>query len=380
MIQFNDLGKQWEEIREKALEEIDSLGKRGDYIGGKKVLEFEEKFSRYFNSKYSVGVSNGTDALKIAFQMFDLGPEDLVIIPANTFIADYLALRNLPGESGSSPHLFLVDHDDSYTISIQGLKKILEEKRSNYRKVVVVAVHLYGHPCDLLSLSKLKEEYELIILEDCSQSHGSECKDFPIGKLGEVSVYSLYPGKNLGALGDAGILTTDIEEYYERAKLLRNYGSRRKYFYEELGHNHRLDTIQSIILDLKLDRLKEWNDSKQKVANRYLGEIDNIGISLPKNSSWCSYHSYHIFCVRVLGDRENFMQHLSSFGVPTLIHYPLPIHKTEIFGRSSVPDFIYDLEMTDLLCDRIVSLPIHPFLREEEVSKIIEAVNSWKPA
>jgi dTDP-4-amino-4,6-dideoxygalactose transaminase len=370
-MKFNDLSSQWEQIREKSLAEIDALGKRGDYIGGKAIQEFEKNFAEFCGSKFACGISNGTDALKIAFQIFDLGPMDLVIMPANTFIADYLALKNLPG---FLPRVALVDHDHHFTLNMSDLDQFLEKERGNYEKVLVVAVHLYGHPCDLASLKHLKEKYNLLVLEDCSQSHGTECKEIKHASLGEISVWSLYPGKNLGALGDAGILTTDLEEVDSRARMLRNYGSPKKYHYDELGHNHRLDTIQAIVLDEKLKFLKEWNLAKVRVAQRYLDEINNLAISLPKIAPWCEFHSYHIFCVGVMGNRESLMSHLEAKGVPSLIHYPIPIHKTKIFQKS---DLVVSSSMTDMLMDRIASLPIHPFMSEEEIDSVIEAVNSW---
>lgn len=371
-MKFNDLGSQWEEIRETCLEEIDLLGKRGDYIGGKAISEFENIFAEFAGNLFACGVSNGTDALKIAFQIFDLSPKDLVIIPANTFIADYLALKNLPGEL---PTVALIDHDQYYTISTEELELFLSRERKNYRKVVVVAVHLYGHPCNLKALKKLKEKYELLILEDCSQSHGSSCKEVEHASLGEISVWSLYPGKNLGALGDAGIITTNSKELCDRAKMLRNYGSPKKYHYDELGHNNRLDTIQAIFLKEKIKLLPGWNQKKSHVAKRYLNEIKNIAISLPQTADWCRFHSYHIFCIGVMGDREKLMSHLEKEGVPTLIHYPIPVHKTKIFDKKNL---VISSDRTDMLMDRIVSLPIHPFMTEEEIDLVIKAVNSWR--
>jgi len=375
MMKFNDLGKQWEEIRKPALLKIDQMGRDGDYIGGKEVKTFENNFSNFSNSKYSVGISNGTDALKIAFQLFDLGPNDLVIIPANTFIADYLALVSVPFIGVLPPSIILVDHDEYFNISIEDLEKFLSINRARYKKVVVVAVHLYGHLCNLEQIQSIKEKYDLLILEDCSQSHGSRGKNIQQGDVGDISVYSLYPGKNLGALGDAGILTTNSDVFYERAQRLRNYGSIIKYHHEDVGHNHRLDTLQAIVLNLKLEKLSKWNDKKQTVAKRYLSEIKNHRIKLPKTAEWCSYHSYHIFCLETnLGIRDNFVEHLGKNGIPTLIHYPIPIHKSKVFSGK-----IYNTSLTDITSDCIVSIPIHPYLTNSEVDLIIKTINNWIP-
>jgi dTDP-4-amino-4,6-dideoxygalactose transaminase len=372
MVKFNDLGKQWEEIRGKALSEIDKMGYRGDYIGGEEIQKFESEFSEFCGSSFSLGISNGTDALKIAFQMFDLGPNDLVIIPANTFIADYLAVRNIPLFYSMPPSIVLIDHDEYFNISTRDLEKFLLEEREKYSRVVLVAVHLYGHLCDLEEIKRIKEKYNLLVLEDCSQSHGSKGLRLNQGEIGEISVYSLYPGKNLGALGDAGVLTTNLEKYWERGKILRNYGSKVKYHHDDLGHNHRMDTIQAIILNLKLPLLDAWNESKQGIAKRYLSEIKNSSVKLPKTAPWCSYHSYHIFCLEV-DDRDSFMKHMQEKNIPCLIHYPVPIYRTPIFSER-----VYTLELTEEKCERIVSIPIHPYLTETEIDLIVSAINSWE--
>lgn len=370
-IAFNDVPGQWGEISGSVIPKIDELGKRGDYIGGSAIESFEAEFSKYVGSKYSIGVSNGTDALKIGFQMFDLDDRDAVVVPANTFIADYLALKNCPGKS---PKVIIIDHDDYYTLNMDDLSSFLMNERSEYRKILVVPVHLYGHPCDLDTLNELKKQYDLLIMEDCSQAHGTKYKGRHVGYLGEVSAYSLYPGKNLGALGDAGIMTTDSEVYYKRARSLRNYGSSVKYHYDELGHNHRLDTIQAIILSEKLKKLDVWTERKREVASRYLAEIKNPKVSLPLVSN-NAYHSYHIFCLHV-DDRESFMSHMSDQGIPTIIHYPIPIHNTKIFD--SEDSMVYTSYSTDRLKDHIVSIPIHPYLTEDEISMVIHSINSWE--
>ena len=264
-IKFNDLPAQWQDIRENVLPLIERLGLKGDYIGGKAISKFEEEFAEYTKSKYAIGVSNGTDGLKMAFQLFDLNEEDCVILPANTFIADYLAIKNCPIKQ---PHVVLIDNDINFTINNNDLSDFLDENRKKYRKVVVVPVHLYGYSCDIDTLEKLKNKHNLLILEDCSQSHGTLYKNKHVGYLGDVSVYSLYPGKNLGAMGDAGIITTNNEEFYKRCKSLRNYGSSIKYYYDELGNNHRMDTIQAIILSEKLKHLSKWTENKNEVAKK----------------------------------------------------------------------------------------------------------------
>jgi dTDP-4-amino-4,6-dideoxygalactose transaminase len=369
-MQFNDLGRQWSEIRSSVIEKIDSLGFKGSYINGPEVSQFEKDFSDHYGAKYSVGVSNGTDGLKIALQVFDLGEEDLVIIPANTFIADYLAVKHLPG---GIPKIALIDHDEYFTIDTSHLESFLKEKRKDFRRIVVIPVHLYGHPCDMDVIMRLASEYNFNVIEDCSQSHESKYNGNHLGSYGDLAVYSLYPGKNLGACGDAGIITTNSEEFYHRMRSIRNYGSKVKYHYDEIGYNNRLDSMQAIVLSEKLRLLEKWTEIKNRITERYQREINNPNVFLPKVSDSCTLHSYHIFCLEV-EDRGSFEKFMSEKGIPTIIHYPIPIHRTSIFDSS---DIIFSSSNTDKTCNRIVSIPIHPFLSEEEIDLVISSVNSW---
>ena len=370
-MQFNDLGKQWQTIREVVLEKIDKVGHEGSYINGKSVTEFEQQFAEYFDSKYAIGVSNGTDGLKLALQTYDLKSSDLVIIPANTFIADYLAVKNLPGDK---PKIALIDQNEYFTIDVDSLESFLEKWRTVYGKIVVIPVHLYGQACDMDKIVELSKKYNFGILEDCSQSHETRYKGNHLGSYGDMAVYSLYPGKNLGAAGDAGIITTNSEDLNIRLRSLRNYGSKVKYYYDELGNNHRLDSMQAIVLSEKLNHLHSWTMTKNEIVTRFLNEMNNDKVTLPKLHQDCTTHSYHIFCVMV-DDRQSFEKHMTSNGITTIIHYPIPIHKTSIFDSSV--DIVYSSKITDEWADKIVSLPIHPFLTTEEVDLIINSVNSF---
>lgn len=369
-MQFNDLGKQWEIIRENSLEKIDHIGYTGSYINGKSVSEFESQFSFHYGSKYSVGVSNGTDALKMALQIYDLDESDLVIMPANTFIADYLAVKHLPLKN---PGVALIDHDDYFTLDVDHLRNFLIENRANYRKIVVIPVHLYGQPCDMDTIVNLSREFNFSILEDCSQSHESQYKGKMLGSFGDMGVYSLYPGKNLGAVGDAGIITTNDEEIYNRLKSLRNYGSKIKYYYDEIGYNNRLDSIQAVVLSEKLNYISEWTNEKIKIASEFLSKINNPRIELPKIPEYSTRHSFHIFCL-IVDDRSSFESHMNKFGIPTIIHYPVPIHQTKIW---STEDLVYSSDKTDNLCERIISIPLHPFLDSDEIKMIIDTINNY---
>lgn len=366
---FNNLGKQWEIIRESVLSKIDSIGFEGSYINGKSVSEFENKFAEYFGSKYGVGVSNGTDGLKLALQCYDLTDKDLVIIPANTFVADYLAVKNLPN---GQPKVALIDHNQYFTIDVLELEKFLKSNRNNFNKIVVIPVHLYGQSCDMDEIIELSKLYNFSILEDCSQSHETTYKGKHLGSYGDMSVYSLYPGKNLGACGDAGIVTTNSEYFSNRLKSIRNYGSSVKYHYDELGHNHRLDSMQAVILSEKLNHLKDWTESKRKIATRFLNEVNNSKITMPLVKDDCN-HSWHVFCIMV-DNREEFENYAKSKGIPTIIHYPIPIHETKIFNNI---DIVHSSMNTDKTKNKIVSIPMHPFLSDEELQLIIDSLNNY---
>ena len=369
-MQFNDLGKQWNEIRRTCLPIVDELGFDGGYIGGKRVEEFEKQFADYIGTKEAIGVSNGTDALKIAMQALDLNAWDTVIMPANTFIADFIAVKHLPQKN--KPKVVLIDNQEDYTISVRDLEEWLKLHRSMCGKAVLIAVHLYGHSCDMEKIMELKDRYDLILIEDCSQSHGTKFNGQMTGSFGDIAAFSLYPGKNLGALGDAGILTTNNEDLAKKMKALRNYGSSKKYHYDYLGHNNRLDPIQCIFLSEKLKRLEEWNIRKREIAQDYSALINPSKAKVPLVDSRCQ-HSFHVFCLQV-EDRDQFMAKLNDKGIPTIIHYPNPIHKTGVWEYGT--DTVWSSKNADEYCSKIVSIPIHPFLTTEEFKLIIDTINS----
>lgn len=369
-MQFNNLGKQWELVREKALERIDKIGYEGSYINGKSVSEFESEFANHYDTKYAVGVSNGTDGLKLALQTYNLTEKDLVIMPANTFVADYIAVKHLPL---TKPKVVLIDHDEYFTINTSHLKLFLSGSRQHYNKVVVIPVHLYGQPCDMDTILELSKEFNFSILEDCSQSHESTYKGKHLGSFGDMAVYSLYPGKNLGAIGDSGIITTNNEELYDKLKSLRNYGSKVKYHYDELGHNNRLDSIQSVVLSEKLKYIYDWTVTKLDIADKFINGISNTKVILPKVAPYTTKHSFHVFCL-IVENRGDFESYLSENGVPTIIHYPIPFHTTKIWDKN---DEVFSSSKTMELADKIVSIPLHPFLTNEEVDLIINTINKY---
>ncbi len=370
-IQFNNLSKQWEDIKDDALPQLNALFKKSDYIGGKAVGEFEENFAKYCGTEFAVGVSNGTDALKLSLAALSLNPKCGVVIPANTFIATALAptyLRDFDFE------LVLVDCDEYYQIDCDVLEKVMEMKRSDWNSSVIIPVHLYGHPANMERVLKIADKYECAILEDSSQAHGAKVFNKRVGSLGDISAFSLYPGKNLGASGDAGIITTNDEELARKVKTLRNYGSNRKYYYDFKGWNNRLDTIQAIIVNQKLKHLDKWNKRRIEVAELYNDLLSGVGdVVVPKSAPYIDNQVYHIYAIRT-ESRDELQEYLSENDVHTIIHYPIPIQKTKPFKYL---DEVYENQNAVAFADELLSLPIHPYLSDEKVRFIADKIKGF---
>jgi len=369
-IKFNNLSKQWDIIKEEVSPRLEELFKKSDFIGGKAVEEFENNFSKYCNTRYAIGVSNGTDALKISLAALDIESPCGVIIPANTFVATALAITYL---SDIKYEIILNDCDQYYQIDVDLLESYLKKYRKKWKSCVIIPVHLYGHPADMKRIIEIAEKYDCLILEDASQAHGSIVLNKKVGGLGDISAFSLYPGKNLGAAGDAGIITTNDEELFNKAKALRNYGSFKKYHYEYRGWNNRLDTIQAIILDSKLKYLDKWNNMRIDVANRYNNLLnDNKNIIIPKKASYIDKQIYHIYAIRVK-NRDNFQKYLTEHNIPTIIHYPIPIQKTKPFKHLDH----FENKKALQFANELISLPIYPFLNDVEIEYITETINNY---
>jgi dTDP-4-amino-4,6-dideoxygalactose transaminase len=267
----------------------------------------------------------------------------------------------------------LIDCDNYFQIDCEILKCEIEKNINKFKNHVVIPVHLYGGSCDMVKIMELKKQFNLKIIEDCSQSHGTiTSENKKVGTYGDVSAFSLYPGKNLGAAGDAGIIVTDNEKIYKQCLMIRNLGSIEKYKHDIIGRNSRLDTVQSVILNEKLKKIDFWNDRRVQIANIFKLKIKNELITIPEKSNYCNYNTYHIFPI-LTNHRESFMNFLKNEGIPSLIHYPIPIEKTKAFFDSSVNSL-----NTLSFSDKIVSLPMHPFLTDNEVEYICKVINDFK--
>lgn len=346
------------ELKNAVCRVIDS----GWYILGKEVATFEEEFADYCGTKHCIGVSNGLNALQLILEAYGYGPGDEVIVPTNTYIASILAISKV----GATPVLV---EPDILTYNIDPL--LIEEKITKNTKAIL-AVHLYGQIADIDSIRKIAHRYQLKVIEDAAQAQGAVCNGTKAGNLGDAAGFSFYPGKNLGALGDAGAVLTNDDELAEKILTLRNYGSRTKYEHLYKGSNERLDEMQAAILRVKLNYLNEENEARRKIANMYLEKIKNDQIILPAAPKNPEEHVWHVFVIRVK-EREQFQMYLSDHGIQTVIHYPIPPHKQGAYPEWHNKSYV----ISEQLHDEVISIPISPIQSIGDTNHIIEAINCY---
>lgn len=366
MIKFLDLQKvnqQYaDELKEACIRVIDS----GWYILGTELASFEKQFANFCGTKYAIGVGNGLDALSLILrgwkELGKLNAGDEVIVQANTYIASILAIT----ENDLTP--VLVDPDPAtYNLDPKKVREAITEKTK-----VILPVHLYGLLSPMEGVINLAKEFDLLILEDAAQAHGASFNGKRSGSFGDAAAFSFYPGKNLGALGDAGAITTNDDELASALFAIRNYGAQEKYKNQYRGVNSRLDEIQAAMLQVKLKYLFEDSRYRQKIALRYLNEIDNEYITLPQLPQQNCEHVWHLFVIQT-NYRDLLQQHLINDGIQTLIHYPIPPHKQDAYGALNN----LTLPITEKLQHQVLSLPIGPELDWQQVSKVIAAVNRF---
>ncbi|MEI4768839.1 DegT/DnrJ/EryC1/StrS family aminotransferase [Psychrobacillus sp. FJAT-51614] len=362
MIPFLDLKAINDQYYDLISKELDKVLKSGWYILGESVNRFEEKFANYCGSKYCVGVANGLDALSLIIKAYDIGDGDEVIVPSNTYIASILAIS----QNGATPVL-VEPNINTYNIDAELIENYITE-----RTKAIMVVHLYGQTCDMSPIKEIADKYNLKVIEDCAQAHGAIYDDIKVGNLGDAAGFSFYPGKNLGALGDGGAITTNDEEIYNRLIAYRNYGSHKKYENIYKGHNSRLDEIQAAVLSLKLDYLDTENEKRREIANYYLENISNEHIVLPSFKKE-EQHVWHVFVIRT-ADRDKFQQYLLEHGIQSLIHYPIPPHKQEAYAEWNHLTY----EISERIHKEVLSLPISPVLSLGDVKKVVEVINSYE--
>ena len=365
MIKFLDLQKINEQYSAEFNEVFNKVLHSGWFILGKEVEKFENEYAAYCGTKYCLGVANGLDALILIIEGYKhlgiMKDGDEIIVPSNTYIASILAIT----KAGLVP--VLVEPDPA-TFLIDPTK--IEEKITSKTKGIL-PVHLYGRLCDMDAIKIIADKYNLKVIEDSAQSHGAILNGKRSGNLGDASGFSFYPGKNLGAIGDAGALTTNDKELTETIKALRNYGSHKKYENLYQGINSRLDELQAGLLSVKLKYLDVETDIRRTIAERYNAEIKNPSIILPQLPADRKEHAWHLYVVQV-SNREKFQELLAEKGVQTLIHYPIPPHHQKAYKQWNNLSY----PISEKMHREVVSLPISPVMSVDEVSKVIEVVNS----
>jgi len=361
MIPFLDLNQ----VNKPYLEAIEEASLRvlrsGWYILGNELKAFETAFANYCQAEHCIGVANGLDAIALILRAYDFPEGSEIIVPANTYIASVLPISYL-----NLVPVFI--EPDLHSMLIDPAK--IEERITPLTKAIL-CVDLYGRSCEMKEVRMLAEKYGLKVITDAAQAHGAVYENRKVGSIADATAFSFYPTKNLGALGDAGAVTTNDAALAERITYLRNYGSKERYKNEFQGVNSRLDEIQAAILTVKLPHLEAENTRRRSIAGRYLKEISLEDLILPPNDK-VSEDAWHLFVVRH-PDRTSFVNYLDARGIQTNVHYPLPIHKQNAYASINH----YSLPLTEEIHKQVISLPLNPVLSDEEVTYIIEAVNQY---
>ena len=334
------------------------------FIGGRADEQFEKEFAGYCGAKHCVGAGNGLDAIRLILLAYGIGPGDEVIVPAHTFIATVLAVTYV----GAVPVFVDVD-DESYTIDANRI-----EDKITDRTKAVITVHLYGRCADMESVRSVTDKYSLKLIEDAAQAHGAVFHRHKVGNLGDAAAFSFYPGKNLGALGDAGAVVTNDKEVADKVRAYGNYGSYEKYCHVYQGCNSRLDELQAAFLSVKLKYLEQWNEERRRIADIYSERIHNVKVTLPAMPKEKTEHVFHIYPMLV-EDRINFIEYLEQQGIMTNVHYPVPITEQEAYidYRGQIENY----PVTKRICAQEVSLPLYPGMTNEQIEWVVTCVNEF---
>jgi dTDP-4-amino-4,6-dideoxygalactose transaminase len=358
MIPFVDFKRENEEIGEEMLQIIQRVLKSGWFILGEETKQFEYEFSKYIGAKFGIGVNSGSDALYLAVKSLGISTGDEVITVSHTMISTVDAITR----NGAKP-IFVDIDPETYLMDVSKVEAEISDKTR-----AILPVHLYGQSVDMDRLMEIAEKYGLYVIEDACQAHGAKYRNAKVGSIGDIGCFSFYPTKNLGAYGDGGMLTTSNKELADKLKRMRNYGQSAKYYHDFVGVNSRLDEIQAAILRSKLRHLDEWNEKRRKTAKLYNDLLFNTEVTTPIEKDYAK-HVYHLYVIKHK-HRDKLQEYLLKQGVQTLIHYPIPVHNQRAFMRSD------KLPITEKICSEILSLPIYPWLKEDEVKTISEHIHS----
>ncbi len=362
-VQFLDLKSPHQELRAELRAAFERVLDSGWYIQGSELKLFEQEFAAYCEAEHCIGVGNGLDALHLILRAYGIGEDDEVIVPSNTYIATWLAASY----AGATP---VPVEPDERTYNID---PSLIEAAITPRTKAIIAVHLYGQPADMDPINAIAKKHGLKVIEDAAQAHGARYKGRRAGTLGDAAGFSFYPGKNLGAIGDGGAVTTNDAALAQKIRELGNYGSKVKYHNEVKGYNSRLDELQAAFLREKLKVLDAWNDKRKQIAAEYLQQLDGNKLGLPHVPEWAD-PVWHLFVVRS-ANREAFQAHLTAQGIGTVIHYPIPPHLQPAYAELNFTKGNFPL--AEVIHREIISLPIGPHLTDAQSVQVVDAVSHY---
>ncbi len=365
-VPFVDLKTQYSSIKKEILNEINDVLDNTAYICGKKTKQFEKDFSQLLDIKFAVGLSSGTDALHVALLALGIKQGDEVIVPVNTFIATSEGVSLC----GASP-VFVDNDEKTYNIDVTKIESALTSKTK-----AILPVHLYGQPSEMDPILKIAEKNKLFVVEDCSQAHLAEYKGKIVGGIGDIGTFSFYPGKNLGAYGEAGAVTTNNETLYDKMYKYRQHGSTEKYVHEMEGHNYRMEEIQAGVLNVKLKYISKWTENRRKIANLYTSIFKKMNLNevIPPFHPEHTNPVYHLYIIRVK-NREKLVKFLNDKGIQTGLHYPVPLHLQKAYSRLGYKKG--DFPIAEKCADEILSIPMYPEMTDEMVNYVCNSIGEF---
>ncbi len=364
------------ELEQELMDAVKGVLRSGVFVGGRVLEQFESEFAEFCGAKYCVGVSSGTDALRFALMAAGIGRGDVVVTVPNTFVATIEAIVQV----GATPAFVDID-PQTFNMSVDALREYLQEQSGRSVKAII-PVHLYGQMCDMDPIMTLAQQYDLTVLEDACQAHGAEYFSaksgswLKAGSIGKAAAFSFYPGKNLGACGEAGAVTTNDPELAQRVRIIRDHGQNKKYHHLIEGYNGRLDALQAAILRIKLPHLKQWNEKRRKVAEIYNELLKGAQVKTPIEPRW-SQGIYHLYVVR-LERRDEVQKYLAQRDIQTGLHYPVPLHLQEAYLNMGYHEG--DFPVTEQLAREILSLPMYPQLERAQQTAVADALQQFYDA
>jgi dTDP-4-amino-4,6-dideoxygalactose transaminase len=358
-----DLKGQNDQVKKEIFEAFEKVFEKTAFSGGPFVETFENSFAEFCETKYAVGLSNGTTALHLAMLALGIGEGDEVIVPANTFIATVWGVSYV-----NATPVFVNCNPNTWEIDVTKIEEKITPKTK-----AIAGVHLYGQPFDIDAVLAICKKHNLYLIEDAAQAQGARYKGKSVGGFGEMACFSFYPGKNLGACGEAGGITTNNENYVKHLHSLRNHGSMVRYYHDEIGYNYRMGGLESASLSVKLKYLEDWNNRRRTIAKRYLIEITNPKVKMQHQPEWAD-SVFHLFVVTT-EDKDGFVKYLADNNIVAAFHYPVPCHLQKAYANLGHKEG--DFPNAEYLASHCISLPMFAELTDEEVSKVIEVINKY---